>query len=109
VISGKNLIMSEQKANQLFIFKREKDFNTGGRDKFVLIKRIIIRENPFFSKICMQFHFKKAKYDLTPNTIIFTKATQIFELNFETEEIKTICEFEVPLLRQPEFFAMNSA
>ena len=56
----------------------------------------------------MQFHFKNPKYeDNTPNSIIFTKPTQIFELNFETEEYKMLCEFEIPLLRQPEFFAMN--
>ena len=86
VISGKNLIMNQQKPNQLFIFKRERDYNTGGRDKFLLIKRIVIKDNPLFTKICMQFHFKNPKYeDHTPNTLVFTKMTEIFELNFETE------------------------
>ena len=53
VVSGKNLIMNEQKPNQLFIFKREQDLNTGGRDIFKLIKRIVIKDNPLYSKICM--------------------------------------------------------
>ena len=107
IISGKNLIMNEQKPNQLFVFKREKDFNKGGRDLFKLLKRIVIKDNPFFAKICMQFHVKNVNFNILPNTIIFAKPTHIFELNYETEETKILCEFEVPLLRQPEFFIMN--
>lgn len=44
VISGKNLIMNEQKPNQLFIFKRIKDYNTDAMDKFELHTRIVIKD-----------------------------------------------------------------
>ena len=50
VISGKNLVMNQQKQNQLFVFKR---FN----DNFVLHKRIIIKEIPIFNKVTMQYFF----------------------------------------------------
>jgi len=39
VITGKNLIMDEQKPNQLFLFQRVKNLNAeGSMDKFVLLK-----------------------------------------------------------------------
>lgn len=34
VITGKNLIMKEQKANQLFLFKRQKNADPTKMDKF---------------------------------------------------------------------------
>ena len=62
VISGKNLIMNEQKPNQLFIFRRVRDLNTDAMDQFELTKRIVIKDNPQFNKICMQFCFQKTKH-----------------------------------------------
>jgi|TARA_B110000285_G_scaffold233155_1_gene306101 hypothetical protein len=47
VISGKNLIMKEQKANQLFIFKRKQGV------QFELYKRIIVKDIPIMNKVCM--------------------------------------------------------
>jgi len=61
VISGKNLVMDEQKANQLFIFKRTKNKNKNEDDVFILLKRVVIKDNPQLNKISMQFHFKKVK------------------------------------------------
>ena len=107
VISGKNLIMNMQKPNQLFIFKRIRNMNTAEMDTFEQIKRIRLRDNPEFNDICMDFHFKHTKNNKDPNTMIFAKQDKIIEFNYETEEIKDICLFEVPLLRQPEFFLMN--
>ena len=46
VISGKNLIMKEQKPNQLFLFKRLKNPDPTKMDKFVLFKRVILRDYP---------------------------------------------------------------
>jgi hypothetical protein len=54
VISGKNLIMKEQKANQLFVFKREEGVN------FELHTRIKVKEIVMMNKVCMQFYFAKA-------------------------------------------------
>ena len=42
VISGKNLVMNQQKQNQLFIYKREER-------EFLLHKRIVIKEIPIFN------------------------------------------------------------
>lgn len=53
IISGKNLILSEQKPNQLFIFKRFRQHNTTDPDTFELIKRIIIKDRPEFDKVSM--------------------------------------------------------
>lgn len=77
-------------------------------DKFELIKRIIIKDIPMFNKVSMQYYFKNQKSPgKDPNEIIFAKQDRLFSLNIETEEIKTIVEFIVPLTRQPEFFTMN--
>jgi hypothetical protein len=48
VITGKNLIMAQQKFNQLYLFKREPS-NNGGKDSFKQIDRIVLRDNPAFS------------------------------------------------------------
>ena len=32
---------------------------------------------------------------------------KIFEFNYKSEEIKVIMRFEVPLIRQPEFYLLN--
>jgi hypothetical protein len=77
VISGKNLIMNEQKPNQLFIFRRVKNFDPTKMDNFELIKRIVIREMPMFNKISMQFYFKNVKGDKDPHEMIFAKQDQI--------------------------------
>jgi hypothetical protein len=54
VISGKNLIMNEQMQNQLFIFKRSNIYDTKNfTDLFRLHKRIIVKELPWFNKVCM--------------------------------------------------------
>jgi len=108
VISGKNLIMNEQKPNQLFIFKRVRDPDPLKIDKFKLIKRIIIKDIPIFTKVSMQFYFKNSKSPgKDPNEIIFAKQDRLFSINIETEEITTIVKYVEPLTRQPEFFTMN--
>ena len=60
VISGKILIMNEQKTNQLFIFKKERGQN-GEIDKYVQCNRVVLKDIPFFKQVCMKFHFKPAK------------------------------------------------
>ena len=59
VISGKKLIMDENKPNQIFIFKRQKNLNAqeDSMDQFKFLKRIKIMDNPAFEKISMQFKF----------------------------------------------------
>lgn len=77
VISGKNLIMNEQKPNQLFIFKRIKNLDPMKMDKFELVKRIVIREIPMFNKISMQFYFRNTKEGKDPTEMIFAKQDQL--------------------------------
>lgn len=109
VISGKNLIMNEQKPNQLFIFKRVANLDPSKMDKFELIKRIVIKDMPIFNKISMQFYFKNTRGDKDPNEIIFAKQDQLMMINIDTEVVSTIVKFIIPLTRQPEFFTMNDA
>lgn len=109
IISGKILIMNEQQTNQLFIFKRVRENNPKVKDKFVLHKRIVLREIDIFKKVCMSYHFKTSNTkNAIMDTIIFCKQDCIFELNFETEDkdamIKVVYTFEQPLNRQPLFF-----
>ena len=56
IISGKNLILSEQKPNQLFIYKRERKGN-GQRDEFVKAHWVMVKDIDIFQQVCMNFHF----------------------------------------------------
>ena len=79
--------MNEQQTNQLFIFKRVKNGNSRKKDKFVLHKRIVLREIPFFKKVCMNYHFKIDKTTgEVMESLIFTKHDCIFELNYMEED-----------------------
>jgi hypothetical protein len=55
----------------------------------------------------MNFHFKQTERAVK-DTIIFTKANEIFELNFITEEYTCIYKYPVPFERQPQFFSSNA-
>ena len=107
IISGKILIMNEQKTNQLFIFKRVK--SNGEIDKFEQINRIVVKEMDIFEKVCMNYHFKAgSKGNKEKDTIIFCKQTEIFEMNFMTSECMTRYKFTGGgLKRQPLFFVPN--
>ena len=83
----------------MFIFKREVNFNTDEPDRFVLVKRVIVRERPEFNKISMEYHFKVSKSEKDPNTIIFAKREEIMELNWETEKVEVVAKLEIPLSR----------
>ena len=55
----------------------------------------------------MNFYFKIPKAgEETVDSIIFAKKDCIIELNFQTEVIKYIAEFE-SISTQPEFFLLN--
>jgi hypothetical protein len=110
VVSGKNLIMTEQKQNQLFIYKRQTYIVAGvDNELFTLHKRIILKDIPVFDKVCMQFMFKNAREGRIPSTLIFTKKTQIFELNFDKETIKVIYQYSESFKIQPNYFVANDA
>ena len=83
--------------------------NTDAMDQFELIKRIVIKDNQEFHKICMQFHFQKTKLGRLPTNLIFATSFKLFSLNLENEKIVDLVNFEDPLLKQPEFFLMNDA
>ena len=90
VLSGKNLIMAEQKVNQLWIFRKKS--NHGNRDSYEQHKRIIVKDMPEFGKTCIQFHFR-AKEGLERDELIFAKKDEIIVMNFETSSIRTIYNF----------------
>lgn len=54
VFSGKNLIMKQQKVNQMFIYKKM-------GDEFKIFKHAMVKDLPRFNQVCMQFHFKKGE------------------------------------------------
>ena len=87
--------MDEQKQNQLFIYiKREANIPMIP-DEFVLHKRIVVKDIEIFNEVCMNFHFNNS------HEIIFVKASQIFKINFDTEEVTTIYTFSEAFLFQP--------
>ena len=59
----------------------------------------MIKENPEFKKISMQFIFQKTMDEYEPDTLIFATSTKLFSLNFQTEEVEDIVIFFEPLTR----------
>lgn len=106
VITGKNLIMKEQKPNQLFLYKRIKNADPNKMDTFAFYKRIMLKNNEKIGKVAMQFYFRNIK-GREPYEIIFAKKDAIITLNFETEKVRTLTKFTSPLTKQPEFFTIN--
>lgn len=103
VVGGKNLIMKQQKVNQIFIFKKL----AMGERNYEKTHRVVVKDIPIFNKVCMQFHFQQPPSGGEVEKLIFVKQDQVLTLNFRTEEIETICTFKSPLNRQPEFFQLN--
>ena len=75
---------------------------------FILVKRMLIKDIPMFSKICMQFIFRLTKNGREPKSLIFAKQDSLIEVNFETDEIRELLMYKVALTKQPEFFLMNN-
>lgn len=97
------MIRNEQKANQLFIFKRVRDL------KFLLYKRIVVKELQIINKVCMSFYFENPGEDgQDPQALIFVKQDRIIRLDFNSNKIETIMEFKHPMKKQPEYFIMNN-
>jgi hypothetical protein len=94
VISGKNLIMKQQKVNQLFVFKKK--VTNGPEVEFELYKRIVVKDIAIFTKVCMQYYFENKN---VIDSLLFVKADRIIKLNFDTEVIETLYEFQTPLNR----------
>ena len=94
IISGKNLIMNEQKINQCFVYKRVPSGETGVRDSFDLHKRLILYTREEFKQVSMQYYFVNSDSKGTQrDSILFAKIDQIFTLNFETDQVTTIYKF----------------
>ena len=91
VISGKNLIMKQQKVNQLFVFKKKQ--SNSNNIEFELFKRIVVKDIPIFTKVCMQYYFENKKGNGNIDSLIFVKADRIIKINFETDQIDTMYEF----------------
>jgi hypothetical protein len=106
IISGKNLIMNEQKTNQLLIYRRRRCNNPTLRDDFEYQTRVVIKDIPIFKQVSMNFHFKNQK-GLDRDTVVFAKIDCVFSMNFITQQIIQIYKYKNPLYRQPQFFQTN--
>ena len=53
------------------------------RDKFLMYKRIVLKEITMFKKVCLEFYFKTPVDGNKCDTIIFSKIDTIFSINFE--------------------------
>jgi hypothetical protein len=98
VVSGKNLVMKQQKVNQLFVFRKD------DQGDFQLNKRVVLKDYPEFEKVCMQFFFREGDLEpgKEPHQIIFVKATKILQVNFNLEGdevLETLRELKTPLKR----------
>ena len=62
-------------------------------------KRIVILEIPELVDFCMQFYFKRAPDGEFSSTLLFAKPNEIIEFDYETNVVKTVVEFDVPLKR----------
>ena len=82
----------------MFIFKRIKAKNPLDYDTFKVYKRVVIKDFPEFYKVGMKYYFKNPRKGADPDTIIFAKMECIFELNYVTQRIVVIHEFQPALL-----------
>ena len=76
-------------------------------DQFELIKRIVIKDNPAFEKISMQFMFQKTKYGREVTHLLFARQDRIVRFDFHNEIVSELAFFNMPLSRQPEYFLMS--
>jgi hypothetical protein len=106
IISGKNLIMNEQKINQLFIFKREANKNPSKKDEFKFFNKTILKDIPIFKQVSMQFQFVNSS-SKDRDSILFAKIDQLFTLNFNTGEVSMLYKFKQVFAMQPSFFSSN--
>lgn len=83
----------------MFIFKRVKAKNDRSYDTFEQTNRIVVKEIPFFDKVCMQYYFKDPAPGKDPTTLLFVKREEIFEMNFVTGDIKTLHKFKIEINR----------
>ena len=82
IISGKNLVMAEQFANQLFIYRRVKG-GSGEVDTFQFDQKYVLKDMAGFEKFSMQFHFKnESSNGIDQTTLIFAKQDKVFEFNY---------------------------
>lgn len=58
-----------------------------------MAKRIILKDIPFFIRVCMKFFFSDQPSLEYPTSIIFVKSECIFMLNFQNEAINVIYTF----------------
>lgn len=80
--------------------------NEEGDDNFEFLNRIVLKDIPIFTQVCMNFHFQ-IKNGIERDTIIFAKIDSIFSINFLTGEIKTVYKYKSELNVQPQFFKYN--
>ena len=97
IISGKNLIMNEQKPSKLYLYKRTKNQDPTKMDLFKHIKTIDMSKIKELDKISMRFFFKNTKGDKEPNEIIFAKQDSIVVLNVDQKEVFYVVKFNVTL------------
>lgn len=102
IITGKNLVRNEQKANQLFIFTIESNANNTFKS-VDFKKRILVKEMPKFDKVCVQFFFDEPFADAETNMqerthLLFVTKYEIFKINIETEQTEPVFTFEPPLV-----------
>ena len=93
VISGKNLCMSEQFANQLFLFRRVMNTIPTEPDQFVFDRKFVLKDMEGFERFSMQFYFKISQTDQDLTTLIFAKKDKIFEFNYSTGELRDVCVY----------------
>jgi len=110
VIIGKKLKKNMREPSELLIFQRQADeYGTIDQEKYTMTLHQNLHEIPDLRKVMsMQFYFKNTRFNQDPCSVIFAQRDCIIEFNFQTKETHKMCTFEVPLVRQPEFFTMNS-
>ena len=107
IISGKNLVMNEQKQNQLFIFKRKPAITDFDYDDYEQYKRIVIKDIPIFKKVVMQYYFKITKRGKPPDSLVFARSDMIFELDYESHTVTKVYQMQQICNLQPQFFLMD--
>jgi hypothetical protein len=81
------------------VFERE---IVDGKDIFVFKKRVVLFEIEELNHLCMQFYFQISKVQGEfSHTLLFAKKEKILQFDYNTECVRTLCDFPAPLSKQP--------
>jgi hypothetical protein len=75
-----------------------------GQIKYQQVDRVVLREIPFFEKVCMKFYFNRRQ----PTQLIFARFDCIFNLELDSKATSVLYTYKDQFQYFPTIFATNA-